>query len=111
MLVICVCIQGLLQYQPFISLQPTNMVTYNYTLYGPVQAIHTIPTALESSSMVFVTNTNGIFVNHIRPSGGFDLMPTDFNHMLLLIVLGFMAVGVLTLRHYYRKKLMNSHWV
>jgi len=87
------------------------MITHNYTLHGSIQSILTIPTALESSSIIFTTNTNGLFVNHIRTSGGFDLMPTDFNHVLLVLVLCLMTCGVLSLRHYYRKKIMNSHWI
>ena len=101
---------GLFQYQPFLLFAPTNMVTLNYTLSGPTTAIYSFPTALESSSIIFATTTNGLFCNRIEPSNKFDTMPSDFNDVLLLLVLGAMAAGVAVLRSMYRQKKVNSLW-
>lgn len=102
--------EGLFQYQPFLQFVPTNMITYNYSLLGPVTAIHSYPTALESSSIVFATTTNGVFCNRIETSNKFDTMPSDFNDVLLVVVLIGMSLGVMALRHYYRQKKINSQW-
>merc|ERR1712000_129448 len=86
--------EGLQQYNPFVALHPPNMVTYNTSLPGPVTTIYSIATVLESSSIVLATTPNGIFYNQIMPSNGFDIMPSDFNHLLLIAILAAMAAGV-----------------
>jgi len=102
--------EGLFQYQPFLQFVPTNMITYNYSLHGSTTAIYSYPTALESSSIVFATTTNGVFCNRIETSNKFDTMPSDFNDVLLVVVLIAMAFGVLALRHYHRQKKIKSQW-
>lgn len=103
--------EGLQQYQPYLVLHPPNMVTYNNTLLGAITAVHSYPTALESSTIVLATSTNGIYVNRIMPSNGFDIMPSDFNHLLLLAILAAMAAAVAILRLMYRKKVLAAQWV
>ena len=102
--------EGLMQYQPFILFPPPNMVTYNYTVYGKWKHIYSSPTLLESTSIIFATHSNGIFHNRIKPSQGFDAMPSDFNAGLLVLILLFMVVIIQILKNMYENKQLKSQW-
>ena len=102
--------EGLQQYQPYVVFPPVNMITYNYTLRGPIIAIHSYPTMLESTSIVFATTKNGIYCNRIQPSQGFDAMPSDFNAPLLILILIVMVIAIAMLRKVHKAKLLSSQW-
>ena len=102
--------EGLMLYQPFVLFPPPNMATYNYTVHGTWKHIYSSPTLLESTSIVFAIHSNGIFHNRIKPSQGFDAMPSDFNAGLLILILMFMMVAIQVMKTMYEQKLLKSQW-
>ena len=102
--------EGLGLFQPFAQLLPLQAVTHNYALGSEPRGIHSSPSRLESSSLVLVYGRPDLHFNRVIPSGGFDLLASDFNHSLLsvlLLLLGFLVHG---LRMLASRKALRQAW-
>ena len=103
--------EGLAMYHPFILLQPQATVTYNYELGRGPRGIVSAPARLESSSLVFSFGKPDIHFSRVNPSGGFDLLASDFNHEMLVALLLLLAAIVYVLRSLSRSLAMKQAWV
>lgn len=97
-------------------LAPLQALTYNETLSGygatprGVQMV-TAPTRLESSSLLFAYGDGvDLYVNRVMPSQGFDLLASDFQYGLLVLILFALAVAVGVLKRMFHRKKLNSVW-
>lgn len=102
--------EGLGLFQPFAQLIPLQAVTHNYALGSEPRGILSSPSRLESSSLVLVYGRPDLHFNRVIPSGGFDLLASDFNHSLLsvlLLLLGFLVHG---LRMLASRKALRQAW-
>lgn len=104
--------EGLTKYNPFLVLNPYSALTHNYTLLGPgATQIVSTPSALESTSLVLSFGGGVDFhVNRALPSQGFDMLSSDFNHALLVVILLALAATVWFLRRMHQKKQMRTIW-
>lgn len=102
--------EGLMQYLPYVFMNPTQCITFNSTLptTRPID-MHTTPALLESTTMIL---THGLDVHFVRMSSsrGFDLLAPDFNYGLLLLILVGMAVALYTVRNMAKTKSLNAGW-
>jgi len=102
--------EGLGIYQPFVQLHPHSAVTHNYALGSGPTGIVSAPTKLESSSLVFTFGRPDVHYNRVIPSGGFDLLASDFNYGLLSVLLLGLGVVVYWLRFLSKKKAIAQAW-
>lgn len=102
--------EGLMQYSPFLFLSPSNSITFNETIATthPIN-FHAAPSNLESTGSILVTGLDVYFVR-VKPSQEFDLLASDFNHPLLVLILGGMVIGLWYLREMSRAKALGSAW-
>lgn len=102
--------EGLLQYSPLVSVynRPHSMITYNQTIAN-LKSISTVSAELESTTLVFAHGLDHFYVR-LTPAGSFDLLPSDFNYeMLILLCIGFVAATVLS-RGLAKRKALNEAW-
>jgi len=101
---------GLQAYQPYINLHPLQAITHNYAMGSGPKRILSIPSRLESSSMVLTFGRPDVHFNRVLPSADFDLLATDFNYPLLTLSLGSMGILVMYLARMTRKRVQKETW-
>ncbi|KAJ9575487.1 hypothetical protein L9F63_007645 [Diploptera punctata] len=92
--------EGVIPYIPELPLPHDAIINYNQTVQR-VKGIHTAPSGLESTCLVFVYGLD-LFYTRVSPSKTFDLLKEDFDHFLITAVL----LG-LTVTSYITKKLSS----
>ncbi|RHY78565.1 hypothetical protein DYB30_000035 [Aphanomyces astaci] len=105
----CCCSEGLFQYTPYVPVlaNALNMVTYNQTIRG-IRRLVTAPALLESTSLTFAYGLDLYYVR-LAPANAFDVLPSDFNfELLLLLCLGFIGGAYLTSVLADRKELHDA---
>ena len=105
--------EGLQKYNPFLLLDAqSSAITLNYSLSGGPSSIESAPSSLESTSLVFSFGGNCIdfHLSRVLPSRGFDTLPSNFNHSLLLFILAALVVAVLFLRRINKNKRLSQLW-
>ena len=102
--------EGLLQYHELIQTTPYQTLSYNQTVHS-VRSIISAPTDLESQSLVLAVGGADIFFARTSPSRGFDLLPDNFNKLLLSIV-GLALIGImLVMQTLVSKKIRKQGWI
>ncbi|CAI5730027.1 unnamed protein product [Hyaloperonospora brassicae] len=102
--------EGLMMYSPIVPVynRPQAMLTYNQTVEN-LNAISTASTELESTTLVFAHGLDMFYVR-MAPAKSFDLLPSDFNHeMLILLCLAFLVATYLT-KALARRKALQTAW-
>jgi hypothetical protein len=105
--------EGLMKYSPFLILDAqTSAITHNYSLSSGPSTIVSAPSSLESTSLVFSFGGSCIdfHLSRVLPSRGFDILPSNFNHSLLLLILVALVVAVLVLRRVNANKRLSQLW-
>ncbi|RMX69679.1 hypothetical protein KXD40_006786 [Peronospora effusa] len=101
--------EGLMMYSPLLPVynRPQAMLTYNRTVEN-LKSISTAAAELESTTLVFAHGLDMFYVR-MAPAKAFDLLPSDFNHeMLILLCLAFLVVTFLTKALAQRKALQTA---
>ena len=102
-------LEGLMQYHPLVPLITLTSPSYNQTVHLATTII-SAPTDLESQSLVLAFGGPDIFFARVAPSKGFDLLPEDFNRILLtLVLIGLLAVLVVV-KIISRRKSVKLGW-
>ncbi|CAK9006311.1 ER membrane protein complex subunit 1 [Durusdinium trenchii] len=99
---------GLMEYFPTLPMVPTQTISYNLTV-SRIAEIHTMPTRLESTSLVLVTGLD-VFYARVLPSRGFDLLDEDFNFVLLVVLTSALFGLTVFLRGLASDKKLNEAW-
>lgn len=105
--------EGLQKYHPIIFLNPQSYVTLDQAMargYGPV-LVASSPTQLESTSAVFSVWGKDLYFNIVKPSQNFDSLASDFNHVMLVLILSTLALVVFVMRRYAKNKQLKSSWM
>ena len=102
--------EGLLQYHELIQTIPYQTLSYNQTVYS-VQSIISAPTDLESQSLVLAIGGADIFFARTSPSRGFDLLPDNFNKVLLSIVVLALVGIMLVMQKLVSTKIRKQGWI
>lgn len=74
-----------------------------------VQSILTIPTTLESHSLVFSYGLD-LFFARVTPSKTFDLLNEDFSKMGLMSTIGLIGFGIWFVKEMVLRKKLNESW-
>jgi hypothetical protein len=68
-------------------------------------------TDLESQSLILAFGGPDIFFSRVAPSKGFDLLPEDFNRILLSIVVVGILVVLVVVKSVSGKKTVQLGWI
>lgn len=102
--------QGFFQYNPFLLFNPQTAVTLDQTVGSTVKAMTTSVSKLESTTLLFCYGGLDVFFNRVQSSGAFDILSSDFNHPLLVLILAGLALLVFVLKRLVRSRSMKSKW-
>ena len=102
--------EGLMMYNPYVILFPTQSLTYDYTLENGISNIYCVASKLESTSLVLSIGYIDLHFNRVMPSQGFDSLSSDFNHSLVITILLGIVVAVFYLRKLSKKKQLDDLW-
>jgi hypothetical protein len=103
--------EGLMQYNPFIHLSPVWAITLDYSMQGDIHTIACASSRLESSSLVLSVSSLDIHYSRTMPSQGFDILASDFNYPLLLLIFVSLGLAVFLLKNMSDKKSLSSQWI
>ena len=84
------------------------MVTYTKNV-PRLRSIYTVPAELESTSLLVGIGLDFFYTRSI-PARGFDLMPSDFSYVQLLLICGGLTVATLYAQGAVRRKNLNKQW-
>ena len=74
-----------------------------------MEGIHTSPSGLESTTLVFIHGLD-LYGTRITPSKGFDLLKEDFDYiMIAAVILGLVLASYIT-RKLSQKKMLSKAW-
>ncbi|CAJ0963357.1 unnamed protein product, partial [Mesorhabditis belari] len=99
---------GFIPYMPEIPIATEEMLNYNQTVHH-IQGIKTAPSGLESTSLVLAYGLD-MFYTRVTPSGTFDILKDDFDHVFITIVLAALILGSIFARRMARNKALQQQW-
>ena len=97
------------RYTPLVPLISLSSPSYNQTV-DSVKTILSTSASLESQSLILAYGGADIFFMRLSPSKGFDLLPEDFNRVLLTWVVLDLLVAVGVVRDMGKKKIVKMAW-
>jgi len=100
--------EGLLQYHPYLVLDPRAFVSMNQTVLGAERVF--VTTAVIESTTLVLTAGLDLFFTRATPSKTFDLLAADFNKEFLLLLLGGLLVATVGLRKLDKDRKLKSAW-
>jgi len=100
--------EGLPPYSPEISVSGLSYVSL-YHKIERLKAIVTAPAILESPSLVFAHGLD-MFFTRVQPSRGFDMVPDDFPHALLVAMVIVLGISLMVLRAIIQKRTLKMKW-
>jgi ER membrane protein complex subunit 1 len=95
-------------YQPEIGASGPSFITL-YHRIERLRGIETHPATLESSTLVFAHGLDTYFIR-MQPSRGFDMVPDDFPHALLVVMVVGLALALSILRKIIQKRTLRLTW-
>lgn len=95
-------------YHPELGVSGPSFITL-YHRVERLQSIQTHPATLESSSLVFSYGLDTYFMR-MQPSRGFDMVPDDFPHALLVLVVVGLSVSLSVLRKIIQRRTLRMTW-
>lgn len=95
-------------YHPEIGTSGPSFVTL-YNRVERLQGIETLHAMLESSTLVFAHGLDMYFMR-MQPSRGFDMVPDDFPHALLVFMVLGLAISLYILRKIIQKRTLRLTW-
>ena len=101
--------EGLLQYSPYLHLPGLTYTSQNISV-AQIAGMIAGASNLESTSLILAYGLD-VFFNHIRPSQSFDVLSTDFNYSLLVIILVVLFFIVYILRKMAKTKVLKAPWI
>jgi ER membrane protein complex subunit 1, C-terminal len=102
--------EGLQQYNELIPLVSFTALSYNLTI-DDVAMIASVPTDLESQTLIMAYGGCDIYIARISPSRGFDLLPESFNKFLLILVVVALFSIVVVTQRMGSEKILRHGWV
>lgn len=100
--------EGLPPYQPEIILAGPSFATLRHRVMK-LRKIITSPAVLESASLMFGVGLD-LFYARLQPSKGFDMVPDDFPHALLVAMVMGMAGALLVLKAILQQRALKLKW-
>uniref|UniRef100_A0A914W7A1 ER membrane protein complex subunit 1 n=1 Tax=Plectus sambesii TaxID=2011161 RepID=A0A914W7A1_9BILA len=100
--------EGLIPYMPEIPVATENILNYNQTAVG-VRAIKTSASGLESTSLMLAYGLD-LFFTRLNPSGTFDILKDDFDHLLISLVLFALIVASVVSKKFAKHRDLKQAW-
>lgn len=101
--------EGLVPYHPFLNIIPRDVATYFKNVLG-IKSIKTLPTYLESTSVVVAYGVD-IFFTRRMPSKPFDTLSDDFSYSQLIISIIVLSFGVYYTGIQVQSKRIRESWL
>ncbi|KAJ1350486.1 hypothetical protein KIN20_006284 [Parelaphostrongylus tenuis] len=95
-------------YIPEIPIATEDMVNYNQTVHA-VRGIKTAASGLESTSLMLAYGID-VFFTRLHPSGTFDILKDDFDHVLISVVLFGLIAGSIISKKFARNNSLSAAW-
>jgi hypothetical protein len=102
--------EGLMKYEPLLPIIPMRTPSHVYEA-SSVQSILSASANVESQSLVLAYGGPDVFFTRLSPSKGFDLLPDDFNHGLLTVVLVGLIMLLNVMQQMNKKKMVTILWL
>ena len=102
--------EGLYPYSELIIQVTYLIISYNQTLEA-VTSVVSVPTALESQSLVLAFGGPDLFFTRTSPSKGFDLLPDSFSRVLVLIVTAGLVILLFVIQRMGSTKALKNSWL
>jgi len=100
--------EWLTQYDPVVPDDPRRVISHKYNV-ASIRSIHTSPTSLESTSLVFAHGLD-LFFTRISPSGTFDLLSENFNKAQLIFTIAGLTAAIMITKPMVRNKRLKEKW-
>lgn len=120
--------EGVIPYMPELPIQMDAIVNYNQSVHR-VTGIHTSPSGLESTCLVFVYGLGkkyqniipkqffnlsiffaDLFYTRIAPSKTFDVLKEDFDYFLIVTVLAGLVIASYITKRLASQKIQKQAW-
>ena len=101
--------EGLFAYSELIPQVPLTVLSYNQTIES-VSSIVSVPTSLESQSLVMAFGGPDLFFTRTSPSRGFDLLPDSFSRVLVSIVSVGLVIVLFVVQRMGSQKILKQAW-
>ncbi|VDK88992.1 unnamed protein product, partial [Litomosoides sigmodontis] len=98
----------LLPYRPELPIASEDFINYNQSIHG-IRGFKTSPSGLESTSLMLAYGTD-LFFTQLTPSGTFDVLKDDFDHLLISIVLISLVIGSLVCKKLGKNNNLKQAW-
>ncbi|VDN44920.1 unnamed protein product [Gongylonema pulchrum] len=98
----------LLPYRPELPVAYEDFINYNQSVCG-IRGFKTSPSGLESTSLMLAYGTD-LFFTRLTPSGTFDILKDDFDHLLISVVLVGFVVGSLVCKKVGKNNSLKQAW-
>jgi len=103
-------LEGLRQYSEMLPLVSLQVLSYNLTVHRPTRIV-SASTELESQTLVFAFGGPDIFFTRTSPSKGFDMLPENFNRVLLSVIVVGLVIVVGVTKRMATAKMAKSGWL
>ncbi|XP_029161247.1 ER membrane protein complex subunit 1 isoform X2 [Nylanderia fulva] len=100
--------EGVIPYMPEIPIHMDAIINYNQSV-SRVMGIHTSPSGLESTCLVFVHGLD-LFYTRVAPSKTFDVLKEDFDYYLIVIVLVALLISSYITKKLASQKAQKQAW-
>lgn len=100
--------EGVIPYMPEIPIHMDAIINYNQSV-SRVTGIHTSPSGLESTCLVFVHGLD-LFYTRVAPSKTFDVLKEDFDYYLIVIVLAALLISSYITKKLASQKAQKQAW-
>ncbi|XP_011347662.1 ER membrane protein complex subunit 1 isoform X3 [Ooceraea biroi] len=100
--------EGVIPYMPEIPIHMDAIINYNQSV-ARVMGIHTSPSGLESTCLVFVYGLD-LFYTRVAPSKTFDVLKEDFDYYLIVIVLAALLISSYVTKKLASQKAQKQAW-
>ena len=100
--------EGLVPYHPALSIISRDVASYYKQVIG-IKAIRTLPTNLESTSVVLAYGVD-LFCTRRMPSKPFDTLSPEFSYAQLILSMAVLSVGVYYTGQQVQQKRITEQW-
>jgi hypothetical protein len=100
--------EGLMQFDPNLPLAPNNVISYNKTV-ARLGLVTAAPAKFESISLVMAAGLD-LFLVRSTPSRSFDLLASDFNYPLLMLLMIALICATMATWSFASNKKLRANW-
>eukprot|EP00117_Sycon_ciliatum_P026496 scpid27070/ scgid21739/ Uncharacterized protein KIAA0090 homolog len=100
--------EGTMPYLPELPYNTLSLINYNQSVTS-VRQIHTCPSGLESTSLVFAHGLD-LFFTRLSPSKTFDQLPADFDRLFIIGILVLLGTVTFVSSRLSARKALQQSW-